>query len=75
MSRLIQTVPERILKAYRFVAEMEGLAEFVGGGEADIFKGFARVFEGVAGSLEGDGVDVKTLRSGVEKALELRTSK
>jgi 3-hydroxyisobutyrate dehydrogenase-like beta-hydroxyacid dehydrogenase len=76
MSRLIQTVPEGIPKAYRFVAEMEGLAEFVGGGEADVFKGFARVFERVAGSLEGDGVDVETLRSGVEKALELQgTSK
>ncbi|KAG2145697.1 hypothetical protein BD769DRAFT_852757 [Suillus cothurnatus] len=76
MSRLIQTVPEGIPKAYRFVAEMEGLAEFVGGGEADVFKGFARVFERVTGSLEGDGVDVETLRSGVEKALELQgTSK
>ncbi|KAG1810420.1 6-phosphogluconate dehydrogenase C-terminal domain-like protein [Suillus plorans] len=76
MSRLIQTVPEGIPKAYRFVAEMEGLAEFVGGGEADVFMGFARVFERVAGSLQGDGVDVETLRRGVEKALELQgTSK
>ncbi|KAG2355727.1 6-phosphogluconate dehydrogenase C-terminal domain-like protein [Suillus spraguei] len=76
MGRLIQTVPEGIPKAYRFVAEMEGLAEFVGGGEADVFKGFARVFERVAGSLEGDGADIETLRSGVEKALELqKTSK
>ncbi|KAG1777950.1 6-phosphogluconate dehydrogenase C-terminal domain-like protein [Suillus placidus] len=76
MSRLIQTVPEGIPKAYRFVAEMEGLAEFVGGGEADVFMGFARVFERVAGSLEGDGVDIETLRSGVERALELQgTSK
>ncbi|KAG1898902.1 6-phosphogluconate dehydrogenase C-terminal domain-like protein [Suillus fuscotomentosus] len=76
MSRLIQTVPEGIPKAYRFVAEMEGLAEFVGGGEADVFMGFARVFEKVAGSLQGDGVDVETLRRGVEQALELQgTSK
>ncbi|KAG2137884.1 6-phosphogluconate dehydrogenase C-terminal domain-like protein [Suillus bovinus] len=76
MSRLIQTVPEGIPKAYRFVAEMEGLSEFVGGGEADVFMGFARVFERVAGSLQGDGVDVETLRRGVEKALELQgTSK
>ncbi|KAG2039448.1 hypothetical protein BDR03DRAFT_951994, partial [Suillus americanus] len=69
-------IPEGIPKAYRFVAEMEGLAEFVGGGEADVFKGFARVFERVAGSLEGDGVDIETLKSGVEKALEVQgTSK
>jgi len=55
---------------------MEGLAEFVGGGEADVFNGSVRVFERVAGSLEGDGVDVETLRSGVEKAFELQgTSK
>ncbi|KAG2127700.1 hypothetical protein DEU56DRAFT_527724 [Suillus clintonianus] len=76
MGRLIQTVPEGIPKAYRFVAEMEGLAEFVGGGEANVFKGFARVFERVSGSLEGDGADIETLRRGVEKALELQeTSK
>jgi hypothetical protein len=76
MGRLIHTVPEGIPKAYRFVAEMEGLAEFVGGGEADIFKGFAKVFERVAGSLEGDRKDVETLKTGVEKALELQgTSK
>lgn len=65
-----------IPKAYRFVAEMKGLAEFVGGGEADTFKGFAKVFERVAGSLEGDRKDVETLKTGVEQALELQgTSK
>ncbi|KIK32630.1 hypothetical protein CY34DRAFT_18904 [Suillus luteus UH-Slu-Lm8-n1] len=41
-------------------------------GEADIFKGFAKVFERVAGSLEGDRKDVETLKTGVEKALELQ---
>jgi hypothetical protein len=76
MGRLIHTVPEGIPKAYRFVAEMEGLAEFVGGGEADIFKGFSKVFERVAESLEGDREDVETLKNGVERALELQgTSK
>ncbi|KAG2145747.1 hypothetical protein BD769DRAFT_1771762 [Suillus cothurnatus] len=76
MSRLIQTVPEGIPEAYRFIAEMEGLTEFVGGREADVFNGSVRVFERVVGSLEGDGVDVETLRSGVEKAFELQgTSK
>ncbi|KAG2036383.1 hypothetical protein BDR03DRAFT_959914 [Suillus americanus] len=69
MNRLIKTVPEGILKAYRFVAEMEGLSEFVGGREPGVFKGFARVFERVARSLEGD---VETLRSGVEPTLELQ---
>ncbi|KAG0694163.1 6-phosphogluconate dehydrogenase C-terminal domain-like protein [Suillus ampliporus] len=72
MGRLIQTVPEGIPKAYRFGYEMEGLAEFVGGGEADIFRGFARVFERVAGSLSGDKADIETLTRGVEKALELQ---
>ncbi|KAG1744591.1 6-phosphogluconate dehydrogenase C-terminal domain-like protein [Suillus paluster] len=72
MGRLIQTVPEGIPKAYRFGYEMEGLGEFVGGGEADIFKGFARVFERVAGSLAGDKADIETLMRGVEKAVELQ---
>jgi hypothetical protein len=72
ISRLIQTVPEGTPKACRFIAEMEGLAEFVGGGEVDVFNGSVRVFERVAGSLESDGVDVETLRSGVKKAFELQ---
>jgi hypothetical protein len=76
MSRLIHTVPEGIPKAYRFVAEIKGLAEFVGGREADTFKRFSKVFEKVAESLEGDRENVETLKSGVEKALELQgTSK
>jgi hypothetical protein len=62
MGRLIHTVLEGISKAYRFAVEMKGLAEFVGGGEVDIFKGFAKVFERVAGSLEGDQKDVPAWR-------------
>ncbi|KAG2127696.1 hypothetical protein DEU56DRAFT_820133, partial [Suillus clintonianus] len=50
IDRLVQTIPEEIPKAHRFVAEMEGLTEFVGGGEADVFHGFAMVFESVSGS-------------------------
>ncbi|OAX35981.1 6-phosphogluconate dehydrogenase C-terminal domain-like protein [Rhizopogon vinicolor AM-OR11-026] len=72
MDRLIVTVPEGIPKAHRFVYEMEGLGEFVGGGEADMFKGFARVFERVGRSLSGDKADIGTLTRGVEKARELR---
>ncbi|OJA12666.1 hypothetical protein AZE42_08818 [Rhizopogon vesiculosus] len=72
MDRLIVTVPEGIPKAHRFVYEMEGLGEFVGGGEADMFKGFARVFERVGRSLSGDKADIETLMRGVEKARELR---
>jgi hypothetical protein len=72
MDRLIVTVPEGIPKAYRFVYEMEGLGEFVRGGEADMFKGFASVFERVAQSLSGDKVDIETLMRGVDKAQELK---
>jgi len=72
MDRLIVTVPEGIPKAYRFGYEMEGLGEFVGGGGADIFKGFASVFDRVAQSLSGDKADIDTLMRAVEKAQELR---
>ena len=72
MDRLIVTVPEGIPKAYRWVYEMEGLGEFVGGGEAEMFKGFASVFERVSRSLSGDKADIETLTRGVEKAQELK---
>ena len=69
-------------KAYRFVAEMEEMAEFVrvglGDGEAKVFEGYARVFERVANAqaqadtTTEDGVqsDVDVLRKFVEDAQE-----
>ncbi|KAG2750190.1 hypothetical protein P692DRAFT_201788318, partial [Suillus brevipes Sb2] len=45
----------------KLIHTMEGLAEFVEGQEADIFKGVAK----------GDRKDVETLKTGLEKALEL----
>ncbi|KAG2127694.1 hypothetical protein DEU56DRAFT_820097 [Suillus clintonianus] len=86
IDRLVQTIPEGIPKAHRFVAEMEGLTEFVGGGEADVFHGFAMVFENAEeGRREGFevagdvkiivGVEFKTLQSlrRVPKFMVMRT--
>ncbi|KAG1760990.1 hypothetical protein EDD22DRAFT_898670, partial [Suillus occidentalis] len=46
----------------RLIHTTKGLTEF----------GFAKVFERVAGSLEGDRKDVETLKTGVEKSPELQ---
>lgn len=47
-------VPAMFPKAYRWVAEMEEIAEFLGGAEAGgaIYSGMARLYEGIAAQLE-----------------------
>jgi hypothetical protein len=61
------------LHSSRAINFCDGGAEGVRGrsirrwGKADIFEGFARVFERVGGSLGSDGEDVETLRSSMEK--------
>ena len=70
-------------KAYRFVAEMEEMADFVraglGDGEAKIFEGYAKLFQRIAsaqtgttaGSEEGEVSDVLVLKKFVEDAKEM----
>jgi 3-hydroxyisobutyrate dehydrogenase-like beta-hydroxyacid dehydrogenase len=50
LGRLEQYVPQMFPKAYRWVAEMEQIAEFVGSPAegADIYKGVARLYEAIA---------------------------
>jgi hypothetical protein len=38
-------------KAYRWVGEMEEIAEFVGGGEGDAYMGIARLYERIEKSI------------------------
>ena len=50
LARLEQYVPQMFDKAYRWVAEMEQIAEFVGSPAegADIYEGVAQLYEAIA---------------------------
>lgn len=66
-SRLRKSVPTMYPKAYRWVGEMQEIAEFLGPGNpaAKIFEGMAEVFANFSDDLEGDG----ELISAVNQAL------
>ena len=65
-----------IPKAYRWVGEMEEISDFVGGGEGQVHKGLAALYEHIDESLQKDGRskgDVGTLlqfANDAKKALE-----
>jgi len=68
LNRLVKSIPDMIPKAYRWVGEMEEIADFVGGSKGDVYRGLAKVYEGVASD---EGEDVSTLIQFVEKAKKL----
>ena len=47
LERMTRAVPAMIPKAYRWVGEMEEIAGFVGGKEANIYQGMAGIYERV----------------------------
>ncbi len=66
LARLERQVPAMLPKAYRWVAEMEQIAEFLGGEDrgSSMYLGAARLYERIAAELErGDDTDpVRSLR-------------
>lgn len=64
----IARVQPMIPKAYRWVAEMQEIAGFVGGEERQIYEGVSKIYERVERSLEGDGADVDVLKEFVAAA-------
>ncbi|KAG2358932.1 6-phosphogluconate dehydrogenase C-terminal domain-like protein [Suillus spraguei] len=68
LDRLVNDVPPMIPKAYRWIREMEEIADFVGGSEGDVYRGIAKVYERVEKSIAGDQEDIETLMNFVEKA-------
>ncbi|KIK39187.1 hypothetical protein CY34DRAFT_808571 [Suillus luteus UH-Slu-Lm8-n1] len=72
MDRLVKTVPPMLPKAYRWIGEMEEIADFVGGSEGDVYRGLAKVYERIEQSIAGDQEDVATLKNFVEKAKKLQ---
>ncbi|KAH8119654.1 6-phosphogluconate dehydrogenase C-terminal domain-like protein [Phellopilus nigrolimitatus] len=55
LQRITKSVPGMVPKAYRWVGEMEEIADFVGEGEGNVYKGLAQLYERVEGSLKRDG--------------------
>ncbi|KAG2113844.1 6-phosphogluconate dehydrogenase C-terminal domain-like protein [Suillus discolor] len=72
LDRLVKTVPPMLPKAYRWIGEMEEIADFVGGSEGDVYRGIAKVYERIEKSIAGDQEDIATLTKFVEKAKESR---
>ncbi|TCD64710.1 hypothetical protein EIP91_003753 [Steccherinum ochraceum] len=81
LKHLVFAVPDMIPKAYRFVGEMEQVAQYAGeGGGKEMYEGAARVFERVAKSFGArddseDGEDVKVLKLSVEEAKKVMEKK
>ncbi|KAG1745442.1 6-phosphogluconate dehydrogenase C-terminal domain-like protein [Suillus paluster] len=68
LNRLVKTVPPMLPKAYRWIGEMEEIADFVGGSEGDVYRGIAKVYERIEKSIAGDQEDMETLTNFVDKA-------
>lgn len=69
-AQFLPSVSRSIPKAYRFVGEMEEIANFVGPGpERAVYDGLARLYERVERSVQNDGEgDVQTLKDFVQQA-------
>ncbi|KAI9572337.1 6-phosphogluconate dehydrogenase C-terminal domain-like protein [Boletus coccyginus] len=68
LDQLVDAVPAMMPRAYRWVGEMEEIGEFVGGEEADIYRGLAKTYGRVEKSLGGDRADIEVLNNFVEGA-------
>lgn len=65
LARLSVALPDMIPKAYRWIAEMGEIADFLGPDHPAklIYEGFARLFEHIAEDAKGEGADAALLRA------------
>jgi 3-hydroxyisobutyrate dehydrogenase-like beta-hydroxyacid dehydrogenase len=65
LTRLEVALPDMIPKAYRWVAEMQEISGFLGPDHpaSQIYQGFARWFEHLAGDAKGEAVDASLLKA------------
>jgi 3-hydroxyisobutyrate dehydrogenase-like beta-hydroxyacid dehydrogenase len=62
LGRLSGSVPDMFSKAYRWVAEMEEIANFLGErSEADMFRGIAELYQRLADDREGSKEEIDAL--------------
>jgi 3-hydroxyisobutyrate dehydrogenase-like beta-hydroxyacid dehydrogenase len=68
LTRLRHSIPDMFPKAYRWVAEMEEIAEFLGPDDpaAQIFKGMAGVFQTITDDRNGSQELITTLKAMLE---------
>jgi 3-hydroxyisobutyrate dehydrogenase-like beta-hydroxyacid dehydrogenase len=63
LASLSRKVPDMLPKAYRWVAEMQEIAQFAGPDAAgDIYAGASQIYERVARAMASDGPELKALR-------------
>jgi 3-hydroxyisobutyrate dehydrogenase-like beta-hydroxyacid dehydrogenase len=70
LARLERSIPDMFPKAYRWVAEMEQISEFIGDDRegAAIYGGAARLYEWIASELQrGDSADLAALANFCKK--------
>ncbi|KAF8995465.1 6-phosphogluconate dehydrogenase, partial [Cyathus striatus] len=68
LRRITRAISPMFPKAYRWVGEMNEIADFIGKEEGDIYRGMAKIYERINGSLESDKADVTTLQELVDAA-------
>ncbi|RVU19829.1 NAD(P)-dependent oxidoreductase [Methylobacterium oryzihabitans] len=63
LSRFAATLPDMVPKAYRWVAEMEAIRDFVGTGfpESAIYDGAAGLYRRIAADRQGAGAEIAAL--------------
>jgi 3-hydroxyisobutyrate dehydrogenase-like beta-hydroxyacid dehydrogenase len=62
LAQLTRGVPGMFPKAYRWIAELDEIADFAGPGpEADIYRAIARLYERIAADVEGSGAETAKL--------------
>jgi 3-hydroxyisobutyrate dehydrogenase-like beta-hydroxyacid dehydrogenase len=68
LDRFARTVPDMFPKAYRWVAEMEEIAAFLGEDrpESQIYQGIAGLYRRIAEDHAGVGLETETLKAFVE---------
>jgi 3-hydroxyisobutyrate dehydrogenase-like beta-hydroxyacid dehydrogenase len=69
---LSRQVPAMFPKAYRFVAEMEEIAEFVGEDAAsrEMYEGYAKLYARLAADLDGDKREIGALTDFVKREVQ-----
>ncbi|KAJ7647567.1 hypothetical protein FB45DRAFT_987278 [Roridomyces roridus] len=68
LKRIVNVIPPMVPKAYRWVGEMSEIADFVGEGEGDIYRGLSQLYARIEQSGKGDGKDLEKLAEFVEEA-------
>ena len=73
LGRLTGSVPDMFSKAYRWVAEMEEIASFLGErSEADMFRGIAELYQRLAIDMQGSKDEIDALAEFFAKARDQR---